>query len=159
MACVAPEAVWIRRRALTVLQRVLACARPEEGCALLLGGRGDAAWLVERIWPCLNVWEPADERIHRFALDPREQLLAQKWGRERGLQVLAPAHAHPDSPAQPSATDLALAFPPTLMVILDGREPGPLPSGDDRLGIWWLEEPPQPAQAPLPRRLVWRMVD
>lgn len=144
-------------------------AQPWEGCALLLGedarapgaagiaassgfGRAEAsrALRIRLIWPCLNVWEPAAERTRRFLLDPREQLLAQRWGRERGLQVLGSAHSHPCSDPVPSATDLALAFAPTLQLILSPRT-------DWAPACWWLalnaEGPP------IPRPLRWRMVD
>jgi hypothetical protein len=77
-------------------------------------------------------------------------LLAQRWARQRGVQVLGSAHSHPASPAEPSATDLALAVAPTLMVIRSGlpgagaaSEPaGPLAG----LGAWWL---PGEGAAPL----------
>ncbi|MCP9835007.1 M67 family metallopeptidase [Cyanobium sp. Aljojuca 7A6] len=136
------------RQALTVLEAVLVAVAPEEGCALLLGGRDP--WCVRRIWPCLNVWVPPAERCRRFALDPREQLLAQKWARSRGLTVLGSAHSHPFSEPVPSALDLSLAFTPTLMLIL-GQGPA---EGEPRsLACWWLPEQGSP------RRLAWRMVD
>ena len=126
-------------------------AAPEEGCALLLGGRDP--WCVRRIWPCLNIWDPPAERRRRFALDPREQLLAQKWARSRGLMVLGSAHSHPLSEPVPSALDRSLAFTPTLMLILgQGGQGGP--EGESRrLACWWLPEHGSP------RRLAWRMVD
>lgn len=176
-----PGEIQIRRRALTVLRRVLIAALPQEGCALLLGetcsaagaspsrsgsaegGSGNAADVpspasgtavpalqIRLVWPCLNAWEPAAERTRRFRLDPREQLLAQCWGRGRGLQVLGAAHSHPCSDPMPSATDLALAFAPTLQLILSpltGWEPA----------CWWLEN--QHKKRPTPRPLRWRMVD
>jgi proteasome lid subunit RPN8/RPN11 len=171
-----PEEIQIRRRALTVLKGVLMAAQPLEGCALLLGEvRSDAgtaprieqvpggfggaldapppAWpalQIRLIWPCLNVWEPASERSRRFRLDPREQLLAQRWGRARGLQVLGAAHSHPCSDPVPSATDLELAFPPTLQLILS-------PLKDWAPACWWLEL--SDAGPPTPRPLRWRMVD
>jgi len=170
----------MRRRELTILRQLLMAAAPQEGCALLLGGpAGDplpapsrpadgrqvgpdpvaaagaraeppVTWEIRLIWPCLNVWQPAPERRHRFALDPREQLLAQRWGRERGLQVLGSAHSHPHSAAVPSATDLALAFAPTLQLILSplqGWQPA----------CWWLESTTD--DHPRARPLRWRMVD
>lgn len=127
-----------------VLERVLGVAAPLEGCALLLGEhQGRTLWL-RQIWPCCNSWEPASERDHRFALDPREQLLAQRWGRARGLAVLGSAHSHPSSAAIPSPTDLRLCVGPTLMVIrsgltaalsqdCNGVRPAPLRA-------WWLPD-------------------
>jgi len=143
-----PAELCIGRQALTLLEAVLVAAAPEEGCALLLGGRDP--WCVRRVWPCLNVWEPAADRCRRFALDPREQLLAQKWARTRGLSVLGSAHSHPLSEPVPSALDRSLAFTPTLMLIL-GQ--GPVAGGARSLACWWLPEQGRP------RRLTWRMDD
>lgn len=162
-----PVLLRVDARALTVLERVLAAAAPQEGCALLLGepaavplcdatqssdatqpsGCTAAPLRLHRIWPCLNVWTPVAEREQRFAIDPREQLLAQKWGRQRGLQVIGAAHSHPRSAPVPSATDRQLCLAPTLMAIR-GQEPaGP------RLAFWWLEETGRP------RQLAWTMED
>ena len=175
-----PGEIQIRRRALTVLRRVLMAAQPQEGCALLLGeacsapgasppgiaasqaGIGGAAVApgvspaaapaqgIRLIWPCLNVWEPTAERTRRFRLDPREQLLAQRWARERELQVLGAAHSHPCSDPVPSATDLELTVAPTLQLILS-------PLADWEPACWWLEN--QDEGSPTPRPLRWRMVD
>jgi proteasome lid subunit RPN8/RPN11 len=143
-----PAELRIGGQALTLLEAVLAAAAPEEGCALLLGQRDP--WRIRCVWPCLNAWEPASERRRRFALDPREQLLAQKWARARGLVVLGSAHSHPLSAPVPSALDRSLAFGPTLMLILGpaaaAGEPG-------ELACWSLPE------SGCPRRLVWRMDD
>ncbi len=136
-----------------MLVRLLTAAAPEEGCALLLGRRVAAIpaaaagplWHVERIWPCLNRWPRQQERQRRFALDPREQLVAQRWARARGLEVLGAAHSHPQGPARPSATDRELTLVPALMVIV---APG------EGARAWWLEE-----GAPQPRPLPWRMED
>ncbi len=141
---------------LTVLRQILASAAPQEGCALLLGERfGERChdgWRIRLIWPCCNIWPVPEERCCRFAIDPREQLLAQKWGRARGLEVLGAAHSHPRSPAVPSSTDHNLTLRPALMLIL-----GHDPAQDQHLALrelvaWWLPEPP--AQ---PQRLPWRM--
>ncbi|MEX0589101.1 MAG: M67 family metallopeptidase [Cyanobium sp.] len=137
-------------RLLTVLRRILVAAEPQEGCALLLGKRlgerFDHAWRLLWVWPCCNVWPVPEERCRRFAIDPREQLLAQKWARARGLELLGSAHSHPSSEAVPSPTDCSLSALPALMVILGvGGE-------DKELLGWWIPEPPAP-----PQRLPWRM--
>jgi proteasome lid subunit RPN8/RPN11 len=165
-----PAALQIDRRALTVLRRVLAVASPEEGCALLLGrrlpsrsgadGPSGRLWRVERIWPALNIWEPAEERRLRFRLDPREQMLAQRWARRKRLEVLGAAHSHPTGAPQPSATDLALTAGPTLMLILaPPAGAGPLREGS--LSCWWLGDPSDDPAAPPPppHPLMWKMVD
>ncbi len=170
-AC-SPGEIRISRRALTVLQADLGRALPLEGCVLLLGLIDGPLWRIRRIWPCRNIWEPAAERAQRFAIDPREQLLAQPWARQRGWQVLGSAHSHPSSEPVPSAIDRRLAFAPTLMLILGRTEPVDAPDPVAAAGVvpprgaeepqwalaaWWLEGEAQ-AEGPC-RRLAWRMED
>ncbi|MFM1799029.1 MAG: hypothetical protein RLZZ117_1307 [Cyanobacteriota bacterium] len=121
------------------MQRLVAAAGDHEACALLIGPR----WRVVQVWPCRNVWIPATDRHRRFAIDPREQLLAQKWARQRGWDVLGSLHSHPGGKPLPSATDQTLAVPPALLVI----------QGAVEFACWWL-----PEEGP-PRRLVWKMED
>jgi proteasome lid subunit RPN8/RPN11 len=165
----APPEIRIGRQALTLIDRLLDAAAPEEGCALLLGTRRSGSrdslgvapsrWHLQQVWPTTNVWEPGVERLSRFRIDPREQLLAQKWARAHGLEVLGSLHSHPASPPLPSATDRGMAFAPTLMLIR-GVAPGELPLGDADgaaarpvLCCWWLE-----LEGP-PRLVPWRMED
>ena len=164
-----PEEILIGRRPLTNLVAMLQAALPQEGCALLLGqGAGARTWRLWRVWPCLNIWEPSSERGQRFCIDPREQLLAQKWGRSRGLQLLGSAHSHPATAPIPSRLDQILTLGPTLMVILGPGEAPLSPDGADlqvagwQLACWWLPAMDGEAAADglretHPRRLVWRM--
>lgn len=123
-------------------------AAPEEACALLLGRRVGSLWRLERLWPCRNAWSEPSERRQRFAIDPREQLLAQKWARGLGLELLGSAHSHPASAPLPSPHDLALTASPALMLI--GGPPQPELGSELRL--WWLDDPPA-----APRPLEWTM--
>jgi proteasome lid subunit RPN8/RPN11 len=134
-----PDCIVFGRKVLTVADRLVAAAGANEACGLLLGPR----WRVDLVWPCRNIWLPAEDRPRRFAIDPREQLLAQKWARQRGWEVLGSLHSHPGGEAVPSATDRALAVPPALLVI----------QGVAEMACWWL-----PEEGP-PRRLVWIMED
>jgi proteasome lid subunit RPN8/RPN11 len=144
-----PERLQFGGHCLIVLERTLLAAAPDEGCALLLGTRSHTNLRVEWIWPCCNVWQPAQERPQRFSLDPREQLLAQRWCRHRGLTVLGAAHSHPTSAAVPSTTDQQLCVGPTLMVIRSGLEPAPA-----ALRAWWMPEGEGSAGLAEPRELV-----
>ena len=143
-----PERIEASDELLTVLERWFQAAAPEEGCALLIGQRLGSLWRLERLWPCRNSWPNPQERCHRFAIDPRELLLAQKWARSRQCELLGSAHSHPTSPPLPSATDLALTAPPALMLIWGPDQPGAAP----RPVCWWLDEPPA-----APQRLQWTM--
>ena len=163
---ITPSEIRIGRQALTLIDRVLDAAAPEEGCALLLGlrqhrnkapaDRGSGCWHLRRIWPTVNVWEPALERRQRFRIDPREQLLAQKWARAHGLDVLGSLHSHPASAPNPSGTDRGMTFAPTLMLIRGRTLAEPFAGGSAGpvvLRCWWLEENADP------RLLPWRMED
>ena len=135
MTAPTPAKLRLDGHCLIVLERTLRAASPAEGCALLLGTRHNACLSLQRVWPCSNCWEPVEERPRRFRIDPREQLLAQRWCRERGLQVLGAAHSHPSSEAVPSATDLQLCLGPTLMLIHSG-----LSEGLAALRAWWIQD-------------------
>jgi len=145
VATPAPERLRVDGHCLIVLERSLTATAPQEGCALLLGERQGPSLLLQRIWPCCNSWEPATERNHRFLLDPREQLLAQRWARQRDFQVLGAAHSHPTSAAVPSRTDLELCLGPCLMLIHSG-----LPQLEQPWGAWWLSESSDPEAASTP---------
>lgn len=142
---------------LIILRSTLQAALPEEGCALLLGTRQPSGWSLQHIWPCCNVWQPgipalpeaavaiADaplppSRCERFALDPREQLLAQRWARQRGFEVIGTAHSHPQGDAIPSRCDRDWVRIPSLMLIQ---------GADLHLRAWWLEPEPAPCSAPV----------
>ena len=135
MTATAPERLQLDGDCLIVLERTLLAAAPEEGCALLLGQQLGSSLALQRIWPCRNQWQPPEERQRRFSLDPREQLLAQRWCRARGLRVLGAAHSHPSSAAVPSTTDQQLCVGPTLMLIRCGLE-----TGLSALRAWWVED-------------------
>jgi len=138
---VSPALLRLNLDWLTILAGVLAAAAPEEGCALLLGQQlpgasGGDVLQVSEVWPCQNRWEPKRERCQRFLLDPREQLLAQRWARQRGVQVLGSAHSHPTTAPLPSASDRAFTAQPALMLIRGIRQSG----GRPETLCWWLDD-------------------
>ncbi len=128
---------------LRILRSTLLAVAPEEGCALLLGDQKQSSFLttesslqVRLIWPCCNVWGPNICNIAQylgqikdhnqsifskethFALDPREQIMAQRWARKNNLKVLGTAHSHPTGSAIPSSLDKSLSFSSCAMVII-----------------------------------------
>lgn len=83
----------------------------------LIGGRDFAA---RGYYPVTNV---AGDPRREFLLEPRAQIDVMRTLRERGEDLLGIFHSHPDSPPEPSATDLArAAYPDTIYVI---AAPGP----------------------------------
>ncbi len=117
-----------------VLEQDLRLALPEEGCALLLGSRQGQGWELHWVWPCLNRWQPRQERLNRFAVDPAELVAAQKWARAKGWLLLGAAHSHPQGEPQPSAIDCEWAWEGELMLIWALEA--------EQWRAWWLEPTP-----------------
>lgn len=92
----------------------------------------------------MNIWCPACERRLRFLVDPREQLHAQRWARDRRLRVIGHAHSHPAGPAALSARDLHWTIGPTLAMVWAGRM-----TAAQGLRAWWLSSPRQDDRSPL----------
>jgi proteasome lid subunit RPN8/RPN11 len=103
---------------------------PEECCGLLLGKLGRASQtpnLLVEVRQIENQWqsELADElkdlipdassgepltKSKFYWIDPKEMLTAQRYARERGLDIIGIYHSHPDHPAVPSEHDRILAW-------------------------------------------------
>ncbi|MDR0621859.1 MAG: M67 family metallopeptidase [Deltaproteobacteria bacterium] len=95
---------------------------PLEACGLIAGGLEGDLKAVTRAVPLKNVHQSRE----RFAVDPREQLLAIKALREEGLTPLGNYHSHPETPARPSGEDLSLYRDPKasyLILSLAERQP------------------------------------
>ena len=137
-----------------ILRSSLLSVEPEEGCALLIGDFTKSKnkqmhniFKIQLIWPCCNVWtnkslqhtipisypEMNDAQViskrNRFALDPKEQIFAQKWARSRGLKVIGSAHSHPASEPIPSKIDIQNCYFTNLMIILNGC---------NEMRAWWV---------------------
>tara|TARA_B100000700_G_C14859537_1_gene767959 strand:- start:58 stop:576 length:519 start_codon:yes stop_codon:yes gene_type:complete len=139
-----PLNIEFKKDCAKILSQTILAVSPEEGCAILLGKRkkGDRkfncdTWQIELIWPCCNTWDSRkfsfmeyqnnggnsfqliSDKHNRFAIDPREQILAQKWARLKNLELLGFAHSHTKTEAVPSELDISWASSTPLMVILD----------------------------------------
>ncbi|WP_446809937.1 Mov34/MPN/PAD-1 family protein [Methylomonas sp. 2BW1-5-20] len=58
---------------------------------------------------CYPVDNSADTPKNRFLLDAGQQIAAMKQMRDKGENLFAIFHSHPDTPAVPSATDIEQA--------------------------------------------------
>ena len=82
----------------------------EEACGLI-AGKGNIAKLVV---PITNILHD----LHRFRMDPEEQLKAFLLAEENGWEILAIYHSHPYGIYQPSATDFSeVTFPGIVYLI------------------------------------------
>ena len=158
-----PVQIRFQDDSLKVLCSDLLAVAPEEGCALLICDKEDISnpdsfktIKITFVWPCCNIWsEQADalidssrlivnsfkktfSRRNRFLIDPYEQIYAQKWTRERNMQVIGSAHSHPQGSSTPSEIDLNMTYSDSLMVIVNGLLD---------IRAWWLTSdrriPPQ----------------
>ena len=116
-----------------------AAAYPNECCGILVGrdvkgSRGEVRRIVDRLEPGRNVFA-AEEQYHRFSIDARDLMRAERTAADAGLLVLGFYHSHPDHPARPSETDRQAAWPfySYVIVSIANREPADMTS-------WVLDE-------------------
>jgi thiosulfate/3-mercaptopyruvate sulfurtransferase len=96
------------------IEREGSAAYPNECCGAMLGrdhsARAARERIVQRLEPLVNAFA-ADERYHRFSLDPLQLMKIEKTASAAGLAVLGFYHSHPDVAAKPSEYDRLNAWP------------------------------------------------
>jgi len=95
-------------------------AYPDECCGVLLGPRDGS---VAEVWRLDNSTDL--ERRRRFLIGPDDYRRAEARAAARDLQIVGFYHSHPDHPAEPSAFDLAHAWPNLSYAIVSIREGAP----------------------------------
>jgi proteasome lid subunit RPN8/RPN11 len=80
---------------------------PHECCGVLLGQMDGDTRVVTSLARTGNT--RTDSAHNRYNIDPKELILIQREGRERGEDIVGFYHSHPDHPAKWSPTDLAEA--------------------------------------------------
>ena len=104
-----------------VLDQIIAHAKkdlPNEACGYLAGSDGEVTYSYQ----LTNV----DHSPEHFSFDPSEQFKAVKDARNKGLQILANYHSHPETPSRPSQEDIRLAYDPEIgyvIISLSAAEP------------------------------------
>ncbi|WP_137681024.1 Mov34/MPN/PAD-1 family protein [Aurantiacibacter suaedae] len=96
-------------------------AAPLECCGLLLGQAG----AITEARPARNVH--LSPQTH-FEIDPQALIDAHRAARAGGPQVLGYYHSHPRGPAEPSATDRAMAAHDRAIWAIVGQ--------DGAIGLW-----------------------
>ena len=105
------------------IRNVAERAFPEECCGLLIGhDRTGGIVAVTRIVDSPNVRR--DRARDRFEIDPKIRFAVERELRDGMDRVVGHYHSHPDHPARPSATDLEMAFEPSLIWVIVGVEAG-----------------------------------
>ena len=96
--------------------RELEATLPSEGCGLLAGSGNR----VEHLYPIANRLASP----YAYEMEPIQQLEAMVDLEDRGWEMLAIYHSHPQGPDTPSQTDVHQAFyPETAYVIVSFRLP------------------------------------
>jgi len=108
------------------LARRAAAAAPEEVCGLLLGHAKGRRVVVEREVAAENA--EAENPRDRYHLDPDAFVAADNEARAEGLEIVGFWHSHPESPPQPSPTDLELAWEGYSYLIVSVVEEGKMRS-------------------------------
>ena len=83
---------------------------PKEACGILAGQDG----MVAQVYPMTNV----EDSPIGYAMDPKEQLQAEKQMRQRDQRMIGIYHSHTASEAYPSSVDVSLAISPELSYVL-----------------------------------------
>lgn len=92
--------------------------KPIEACGVLSGKAG----IITRCYPVANKAKSST----RYEMEPEDQLRVMTDVGNRGEDLIAIYHSHPDSPAYPSPTDIRLAYYPDsyyVIVSLVGAQP------------------------------------
>lgn len=98
----------------TLVNRILTQAQQDnahEVCGLIGAINGAPV----RTYPVTNV---AKDIVHRYEMDPKQQIDAMRHMRDNGEELFAIYHSHPDAPAQPSRIDLAQAAYPGVFYLI-----------------------------------------
>ena len=94
--------------------RELTATLPLEGCGIMAGTTSR----VERLYPITNLLASPSA----YEMEPNEQLQAMVDLEDRGWEMLAIYHSHPNGPETPSQTDVLQAYyPDTAYVIVSFR--------------------------------------
>lgn len=102
---------------------------PEEACGLLAADEEGRL----RMAYCLS---NADHSPTTYTLDPQEHFGALRHAEALGWHLAGVFHSHTQSPAYPSATDVARALEPDWLYVLVG----PMDDGSPGLRGFWIRE-------------------
>lgn len=92
------------------IRRAAGASYPKECCGLLTGEKSHGNITITGIHPSENV--TTGDPARRFEVDPklRFDLMRMVESLDDGTEIIGHYHSHPDHPAEPSATDLSMAY-------------------------------------------------
>ncbi len=108
------------------LQRHAEACYPNEACALIVGRNNTDTKTVAEVVIVENAWQNdmGHSQRDRYLIAPHDIARVDRAANQHGLDLIGVFHSHPDHPSQPSATDLAQAWPEMsylIAAVYDGR--------------------------------------
>ncbi len=94
---------------------------PYECGGMLIGRFKDGEKTVVELLPMENAMTETEQH-NRVLILPKDVLRAERYAREKRLDVVGYYHSHPDHPAVPSQFDLDHALPVWTYIIVSVRE-------------------------------------
>ena len=108
---------------------------PHECGGMLIGHFGtDGRKTVVETFPLGNAREE-EARHNRVLILPGDVLKAERYARERKLDVIGYYHSHPESPAVPSQYDLDHAWPTFAYIIVAVAQ-----GAAGQMTVWFLKD-------------------
>lgn len=97
-----------------IINQILEQAQASPGAEVcgLMGARDS------RPTRCYPVANAADQPLRHFRMEPQQQIAAMREMRERGEELFAIYHSHPEAAARPSAEDLQQAAYPEAYYLI-----------------------------------------
>lgn len=109
-----PSAIHLTYELWQEMKDHAASSEDEEVCGLIAGRKNRSVFLAECTFPVTNILH---DRM-KFRMAPEEQLKAMLLIEQRGLDLVAIYHSHPDGPSEPSEKDInEAAYPETVQLI------------------------------------------
>ena len=98
-------------------------AYPHECCGLLTGRLDTDAATITAVHPSDNVTQGDPTR--GFEVDPklRFDVMRASEAQADGTEIIGHYHSHPDHPAEPSKTDLAMVYEPAFIWLICSATP------------------------------------
>jgi proteasome lid subunit RPN8/RPN11 len=101
------------------MRRHAAEVTPGECCGALMGRAHGRAWTVQTMIPLQNEATEAN----RYSIGAPTVLRLERQATRSGLELIGFYHSHPSGDARPSATDLELACPGYVYIVVARHGP------------------------------------